>query len=515
MNGTSAHEPILSVQHLSKRFPGVQALHDVSLTIRRGEVHIVMGENGAGKSTLMKILAGIYLPDEGQITFEGKTVRIENPQKAQQLGINLINQELNIAGNLTVAENIFMGSELKKFGLIDRTSMAKKSEEVIKLLGAPLDPLMQAGRLSIAEQQQVEIARALIHNSKVLIMDEPTAALSELEADRLFELIRSLKEKGIAIIYISHRLAEVAIIADQVSVLRDGEYMGTLDKEHIDNAEIVRMMVGRSLQDFYKHEVATEKRENYLVVSHMSDDDKVKDISFTAASGEILALAGLVGSGRTELARLIFGADRRKSGTLYLDGKELDITSPKDAIRHGIAYVPEDRKLLGLFLEMTSHENIAMNIIGQNATAGIISSKKDSEAVKKSIESLNIRLVSAKSKALSLSGGNQQKLLLARWLQIKPKVLILDEPTRGVDVGAKSEIYRLIGEVAMEGVAVIFISSELPEVVGLAQRVLVLREGRIVAELKTKAEITQEVIMGYATGITEAQKSFALSEWGN
>jgi ribose transport system ATP-binding protein len=506
MEGIQARGPILTVSHLSKSFPGVRALRDVSFDAYAGEVHIVMGENGAGKSTLMKILAGIYSPDEGQITLEGQSVRIDTPQKAQALGINLINQELNIAGNLTVAENIFMGSEPRKLGLVDRATMAKRSEEVLKLLAASFQPLMLAGKLSIAEQQQVEIARALIHNSKILIMDEPTAALSERETEKLFALIKSLQEKGIAIVYISHRLAEVAIIADRVSVLRDGEYIGTLDKAHLDNAEIVRMMVGRSLQDFYDHEVATEKTEGYLVVRHMSDGDKVKDISFSASAGEILSLAGLVGSGRTELARLIFGADAKKSGTVRLDGKEVSLNSPRDAIMHGIAYVPEDRKLLGLFLEMTSHENIAMNVLGKNARAGVMSSKKNKDAVRKSIESLKIRLTSPRTKAMSLSGGNQQKLLLARWLQIQPKVLILDEPTRGVDVGAKSEIYKLIGEVAKQGVAVIFISSELPEVVGIAQRVLVMREGRIVAELKDKAEITQEIIMGYATGVTKAQE---------
>jgi ribose transport system ATP-binding protein len=507
MDGTQARGPILTVQHLSKGFPGVRALHDVSFAANAGEVHVVMGENGAGKSTLMKILAGIYTPDEGQISLEGQAVRIDTPQKAQALGINLINQELNIAGNLTVAENIFMGSEPRKLGLVDRGAMAQRSEEVLKLLAASFSPQMLAGELSIAEQQQVEIARALIHNSKILIMDEPTAALSERETERLFGLIKSLQEKGIAIVYISHRLAEVAIIADRVSVLRDGEYIGTLDKAHLDNAEIVRMMVGRSLQDFYDHEVSTERTEDYLVVRHMSDGKKVKDISFSASAGEILSLSGLVGSGRTELARLVFGADPKKTGTLRLDGEELRLASPMDAIRHGIAYVPEDRKLLGLFLEMTSHENIAMNVLGKNARAGVMSSRKNNDIVKRAVESLAIRLSSPKAKAMSLSGGNQQKLLLARWLQIQPKVLILDEPTRGVDVGAKSEIYKLIGEVAKQGVAVIFISSELPEVVGLAQRVLVMREGMIVAELKGRSEISQEIIMGYATGVTKAQRT--------
>ncbi len=510
MSGIADHEVILSVKNMSKSFPGVRALHDVSLSIRKGEVHVLMGENGAGKSTLMKIMAGIYQPDAGEIILDGKSIKVDTPLKAQQHGINLINQELNIAGNLTVAENVFMGSELRKFGLIDRISMARESVKALDLIGASIPVNVTAGSLSIAEQQQVEIARALIHNSKILIMDEPTAALSDRETERLFELIKSLQAKGIAIIYISHRLAEVAIIADQVSVLRDGEYIGTMDRAHLDNSEIVKMMVGRSLNDFYKHVVSNEKTENTLVVKNMSEGRKVKDVSFSVAAGEITAIAGLVGSGRTELARLVFGADKRTTGRIFLEGKEIVVSSPSDAIRHGIAYVPEDRKLLGLFLEMTSHHNIVMNVLGQNSVAGVLSSRKDNKVTAQSIESMNIKLSSSNNKALSLSGGNQQKLLLARWLQIKPKVLILDEPTRGVDVGAKSEIYRLIGEVALQGVAVVFISSELPETVGLAQRVLVMREGRLVADLKDKNEITQEIIMGYATGVTESQQSVGL-----
>lgn len=502
MTESVSHDIILSVHDLSKRFPGVRALNKVSLDIRKGEIHVVMGENGAGKSTLMKILAGVYSPDGGEIFLEKKLIKVENPLKAQHFGINLISQELSIASNLTVAENIFMGSEPSKFGLVDRKTMVKKSKEILDLLGSRIPASMIAGKLSIAKQQQIEIARALGHNSKVLIMDEPTAALSGNETDHLFKLILSLREKGLAIIYISHRLAEVKQIADRVSVLRDGEYIGTLDKKDIDNEVIVKMMVGRSLTDFYKHEISTVKVDNYFIVKDISDGKgKIKNVSFRASSGEILAVSGLVGSGRTELARLIFGADKSSSGTIYLDGEEIVIKNPGDAIRHGIGYVPEDRKSQGLFLQMSSGENISMNIIGKTAKWGILDNKRNDELVDKSINQLNIKLANSRSKALSLSGGNQQKLLLSRWLQIKPRVLILDEPTRGVDVGAKSEIYKLIGEVAGKGVSVIFISSELPEVVGVAQRVLVMREGKIVAELKDKKDINQETIMAYATGI--------------
>lgn len=503
------NDVILSVHDVSKRFPGVQALNTVSLDVRRGEVHVLMGENGAGKSTLMKLLAGIYEPDGGQIVLEGVPVKIDNPLKAQQLGINLINQELNIAGNLTVAENIFMGNEPSRCGLVDRASMAVRARQALDKLGSRFPVDVSAGSLSIAEQQQIEIARSIVHNGKILIMDEPTAALSDRETERLFELILSLRSKGMAIIYISHRLAEVAIIADQVSVLRDGSYIGTLRVPNLDNAEIVRMMVGRELTDFYKHAVSAERVEGRLEVKNIGDGRRVKPTSFRAAGGEILALSGLVGSGRTELARLIFGADKRASGEILLDGEAARIESPQDAIRCGIGYVPEDRKSLGLFLEMSGHENITMNVIGRTALAGVLSSRTNEKITRNAIERLQIRIAAPRTKAVSLSGGNQQKLLLARWLEIKPKVLILDEPTRGVDVGAKSEIYKLIGEIARQGVAVVFISSELPEVVGIAQRVLVMRNGGIVAELKDRADITQEKIMAYATGVEVPKAAYA------
>ena len=500
---------VLSVRNISKSFPGVQALSSVSLDIRRGEVHVLMGENGAGKSTLMKLLAGIYEPDGGEILLEGTPVRMENPLKAQKLGVNLINQELNIAGNLTVAENVFMGNEPSRFGLVDRAEMAERAAEALAKLGSSFPAAAIAGTLSIAEQQQIEIARSIVHNGKILIMDEPTAALSDRETERLFELILSLRSKGMAIIYISHRLAEVAVIADQVSVLRDGAYIGTLRKPNLDNAEIVRMMVGRSLTDFYSHEVTGTKREGALEVRGITDGRRVKPTSFSAAGGEILAIAGLVGSGRTELARLVFGADRRTGGEILLDGKKVSIESPGDAIACGIGYVPEDRKSLGLFLELSGHENITMNVMGSTSRAGVLSGRKNEAITRSAIDRLRIRIASPRTKAVSLSGGNQQKLLLARWLEIKPKAIILDEPTRGVDVGAKSEIYKLIGEIASQGVAVIFISSELPEVVGIAQRALVMRDGRIVAELAGKDEITQERIMAYATGVEPPQAAYA------
>jgi ribose transport system ATP-binding protein len=495
---------ILSVSELSKAFPGVQALSAVSLDVSKGEVHAVMGENGAGKSTLMKILAGVYQPDSGRILLDGSPVRLENPLRALQLGISLINQELNIAGNISVAENVFMGSELGRFGLVRTEEMRRRTREVLDLLGAPFGASTRAGLLSIAEQQQVEIARALVHNSRIIIMDEPTAALSENETEKLFKLVLSLQEKGISIVYISHRINEIFRIADRVTVLRDGCFIGTLEGAEIESGQIVRMMVGRSLTDFYKHEVSTERIEGFLKVEGFSDGRKVNGVTFEAAAGEILAIAGLVGSGRTEFARLVFGADRRIAGRLVVDGSEIHVTSPHEAMRAGIAYVPEDRKAQGLFLEMSAHENITMNVIDSTAVAGILSPRRNEKIADEAVGKFSIKLAGRRTKALSLSGGNQQKLLLARWLQIRPKVLILDEPTRGVDVGAKSEIYKLVGEIAKQKVAVLFISSELPEVVGIAQRVLVMREGRIVADLRG-ADINQETIIAYATGVNEAQ----------
>ena len=504
-----ATAPLLTVHNLSKQFPGVKALVAASLQVHAGEVHVVMGENGAGKSTLMKILAGVYQADEGEIHLDGAPIAPENPLKAMELGINLINQELGVAANLTVTENVFMGSELHRWGMLDKRRMAERTRQVLTTLGASFAPHARASTLKVAEQQQVDIARALVHNGRILIMDEPTAALSERETEKLFDLIAALRQRGLAIVYISHRLAEVSVIADRVSVLRDGKYIGTLVGEAIDNAAIVKMMVGRTLEDFYEHEVCQTVRRNYLVVRDLTDGDRVKPTSFQAASGEILAIAGLVGSGRSELARLIFGADRVAGGGVWLDGQRLEIRTPHDAIKLGVGYVPEDRKVEGLFLGMTSHENIVMNVMEREARLGVMNEARNGAISASAIERLAIKVAGPRTVAGSLSGGNQQKLLLARWLEIQPNVLILDEPTRGVDVGAKSEIYKLIGEIARQGVAVIFISSELPEVVGLAQRVLIMREGAIVTELTDSADINQETIIAYATGVRGADYTFA------
>jgi len=501
--------PVLEMRGITKRFNGVAALKNVNLTIYPGEVHALMGENGAGKSTLMKILAGAYIADEGEIHINGQPLKITNPATARQAGINLIYQELNVAPNLTVAENIFMGSELRRGQLLDREGMRREAERVLESLGASFAPDDLVSSLSIAEQQQVEIARALKDNSRILVMDEPTAALSDRETERLFEVIHKLRSDGIAIIYISHRMEEVYALANRVSVLRDGEYIGSLNRNEISPDRLVQMMVGRAMQDFYEHQRQTNPGAVVLEVRNISDGRKVEPTNLVLHAGEIVGLAGLVGAGRTELCRLIFGADPKTSGEVFLNGKKLDIKSPGDAIAAGIGYVPEDRKDQGLFLEMSSHKNIVLNTLKQNSQAGIINWGSLGQIAAEAVENFSIRLANLEIRAVDLSGGNQQKLLLARWLAIKPRVLMLDEPTRGVDIGAKSEIYRIISDLAAQGIAVLMVSSELPEVVGLSDRVLVMREGQLVGELggSTGREITQENIMAYATGASEVTGS--------
>lgn len=486
---------------VSKRFPGVKALDGVDLSVYAGEIHALMGENGAGKSTLMKILAGAYTADAGEILLDGQSVSIRSPQDAKRLGVTLIYQELNLAPNLTVAENIFMGSELARGALVRRAEMQRRAGEVLRTLAASFGPQTLAGKLSIAEQQQVEIARALLHKSRVLVMDEPTTALSDRETERLFAVIRRLKAEGLAIIYISHRMAEVYELADRVSVLRDGAYVGTLARAELSSSRLVQLMVGRPLKEFYRHERATGRAEVVLEVRGLAGG-KVKPTSFALRAGEIVGLAGLVGAGRTELARLIFGADPKSAGELHLSGRPVRVSSPEDAVRAGIGYVPENRKEQGLFLELSARENITMNVLAQDGRAGVLNFRALRARTAKAIGDLNVRVASQATKALSLSGGNQQKLLVARWLEIGPRVLLLDEPTRGVDVGAKGEIYRIMNELAARGVAILFISSELPEIIGMSDRVLVMREGALAGELRA-GEISQEAIMTLATGATE------------
>ncbi|MBS1165510.1 MAG: D-xylose transporter ATP-binding protein [Proteobacteria bacterium] len=499
--------PILEMRGISKTFPGVKALANVELTVYPGEVHALMGENGAGKSTLMKILSGAYKADAGgELRINGEVIHIDGPLSAKTKGIAVIYQELSLSPNLTVSENIYLGRELSSGGQVDRARMRVECQGVLDRLGATFGPATVVSTLSIAERQMVEIARAIHANARILVMDEPTTALSSRETDKLFALIRTLRADGLAIIYISHRMAEVYELADRCSVLRDGSYVGTLMREELSAEKLVKMMVGRDLSKFYKkdHDAHGSRGEVILSVRDMSDGHRVRGCSFDLHRGEVLCLAGLVGSGRTELARLIYGADSRKSGTVLLNGKPVEVNRPIQAVDSGIVYLTEDRKGQGLFLDMTVQENINLQVIGRDAgMGGLLDLKKAKTRAVDAIKALSIRVTGPAVDVGSLSGGNQQKVLLSRLLETRPRVLILDEPTRGVDIGAKSEIYRIIDDLVKTGVGVLVISSEMPEVVGIADRVLVMREGHIVGEVggTTGIAITQENIIALAAGL--------------
>ncbi|MBS0348129.1 MAG: sugar ABC transporter ATP-binding protein [Proteobacteria bacterium] len=497
--------PILEMRHISKTFPGVKALKDVQLSIRAGEIHSLMGENGAGKSTLMKILSGAYVPDAGaEIRVDGKAVTIEGPLSAKALGIAVIYQELSLCPNLSVAENIYLGRELRRHGLVDRKAMQAACAGILRRLGASFGPATEVASLSIAERQLVEIARALHAEARILVMDEPTTPLSSRETDRLFALIRQLRTDGLAIIYISHRMSEIYDLSDRVSVLRDGTYVGTLERAALSAESLVQMMVGRDLSGFYTKEHATyDPGRVVLAARHIGDGKRVRDCSFDVHAGEVLGIAGLVGAGRTELARMVFGADPRSSGEIHIDGVPVDVRTPLDAIRAGLVYLTEDRKAQGLFLDMSVRDNINVCACSLDAhPGGLLDRARGKARAAAAIASLGIRVGDGRRNVGALSGGNQQKVLLSRLLEIKPRVLILDEPTRGVDIGAKSEIYRIINALAQSGVAIVVISSELPEIVGTADRVLVMREGELVAELggHSGEPIEQATIIEYATG---------------
>ena len=497
--------PILEMRNISKTFPGVRALSNVQLSLAKGEIHALMGENGAGKSTLMKILSGAYQADPGgEIRIDGKPITIAGPLQARDAGVSIIYQELALSPNLTVAENIFLGREPKRGGFIDRASMVRESRDVLKRLGATFVPETIVSSLSIAERQLVEIARAVHANSRILVMDEPTTALSSRETDRLFATVRQLRKDGMAIIYISHRMAEVYDLSDRVSVLRDGTYVGTITRDEMTPERVVKMMVGRDISSFYKKDHRFRANAApILEVSNLGDGRRIQGVSFELHAGEVLGLAGLVGAGRTELARMLFGADARTTGQVKLGGRPVDIRSPQDAIEAGLVYLTEDRKAEGVLLDMSAKDNINLMICGKDAHGGILDRGRMVERAKAAIAAMTIRVANADVNVGSLSGGNQQKVLLSRLLETKPLVLILDEPTRGVDVGAKSEIYRIIDDLAKAGAGVLVISSELPEVVGIADRVLVMREGHLEGTLEGD-RIDQENIIALATA---AQKN--------
>ncbi|WP_321854799.1 sugar ABC transporter ATP-binding protein [Paraburkholderia tropica] len=508
MSSSETTPPLLEMRGISKTFPGVRALDNVRLSVWPGEVHSLMGENGAGKSTLMKILSGAYQADPGgEILIEGKPVTIDGPLAARELGVAVIYQELSLAPNLSVAENIYAGRELRRgnsrFGMVDRAAMERGCEDVLQRLGATFGPTTLVGSLSIAERQLVEIARAVHTEARIIVMDEPTTPLSSRETERLFKLILQLREDGLAIIYISHRMAEIYELSDRVSVLRDGSYVGTLMRDALSAESLVSMMVGRDISGFYKKAHAPyDPGKVVLTVRDVADDKRVRGCSLDLHAGEVLGIAGLVGAGRTELARLIFGAEPRVRGEIAIDGKTLHVHTPRDAINAGLVYLTEDRKHQGLFLDMSVRDNINVSVAGRDARFGVLDLARGSARAKESIRALTIRVPSPRVNVGALSGGNQQKVLLSRLLETKPRVLILDEPTRGVDIGAKSEIYRIINDLAKTGVGIIVISSELPEIIGVADRVLVMREGLFAGELGgyTGRPIGQEAIIELATG---------------
>jgi ribose transport system ATP-binding protein len=504
-----APSPILRMEGISKAFPGVQALEDVDFEICPGEVVALVGENGAGKSTLMKILSGAYRKDTGRILLDGREVEIENPHHAQRLGISIIYQEFNLTRNQTVAANIFIAREPKQrgiaaaLGLVDRRKMEADAQAVLDRIGANIRATTFVRDLSVAQQQMVEIARAIAFDAQVIIMDEPTATLGENEVEKLFDTVANLRDQGIAVIYISHRLEEVGRVAERVVVLRDGRRVGELPITEATPERIIHLMVGRTLDDMFHKEIAPLGAP-VLEVRNLRRGNVVKHVSFTLRQGEILGLAGLVGAGRTETARLIFGIDPRDGGEVLIDGQVVTLTSPHDAARAGLGFVPEDRSTQGLVLKLPVLENINLATLEQQSRAGWMDRASMQQTAARYVDLLTIRTPSLQQKAMFLSGGNQQKVVLAKWLASNPKALILDEPTRGIDVGAKAEVHALMSQLAKSGMGIIMISSDLPEILGMSDRILVMHEGRAAAILD-RAEANQEIIMAYASGTAPAR----------
>ena len=490
---------ILTMKGIDKSFPGVHALDHVDLEVRKGEVHALMGENGAGKSTLMKVLTGIYHKDAGTITYEGKEVEFTNPREAQDAGIVIVHQELNMMGHLTVAQNIFIGREYMNGKLIDDKKMNEEAKKLFDQLGINIDPKETMSRLTVGKQQMCEIAKAISHDAKVIIFDEPSAALTEAEIEELFKIIRDLRDKQMGIVYISHRMDEIKVITDRVTVMRDGGYVGTMITKDSTKDDIINMMVGRVIYEDPKTEsqVAPDAPV-VLKVEHLNAGRMVKDVSFELHKGEILGFSGLMGAGRTETARALFGADPKDSGDIYVNGQKVDIKTPQDAVKCGIGYLSEDRKRFGIVVDKTVAENSTMATM-ENFMKGIfIDKKKEKDVAQEYVEALKTKTPSVDQLVVNLSGGNQQKVVIAKWLVRNCDILIFDEPTRGIDVGAKSEIYHLMNELVAEGKSIIMISSEMTEILRMSDRIVVMCEGRKTGELGIE-EATQERIMHAAT----------------
>jgi ribose transport system ATP-binding protein len=502
--------PLLEVRGLSKGFPGVQALQAVDFDVRQGEVHVLLGENGAGKSTPVKILTGAQHKDAGEIRWRGQQVDIDDPHRAQKLGISVIYQEFNLVPYMTVAENMFLGREPVSQGLLDRRRMLRAAQAILDDLGVSVRATTRVADLGVAEQQMTEIAKALSLDAELLIMDEPTATLTEREIERLFDAIRRLRERRVSVIYISHRLNEVKQVGDRVTVLRDGRKVATLEAADAAVHQLIRLMVGHDLREQYPKQ-HVERGPEVLRVEGLSRDGVLHDISFSLHRGEILGLAGLVGAGRTELARAIFGADPISAGRIFVDGRPVSIRSPAEAIRLGIGLVPEDRKGQGLVLDASVEENLGLVTLRKATRAGIVDLKGQHVAAERIAGQLGVRMAGLGQHVRTLSGGNQQKVVIGKWLLADTKVLILDEPTRGIDVGAKVEIYELVNELTAAGAAVLMISSDLPEVLGMSDRVLVMAQGRIAGELAAD-EATQDAVMALAVSTPTPQQTETKTE---
>ncbi len=491
---------ILEMKEIDKRFSGVHALKSVNLELREGEVHALMGENGAGKSTLMKVLCGIYKRDGGEVILFDEPVEFNTIKESQEAGISIIHQELNMMNHLTVAQNIYIGREPMKNGIyIDDKKMEQDAKALFDRIGVNIDPGAILGTLTVGKQQMVEIAKAVSRDSKILILDEPTAALTQVEVEELFAIMRDLQAKGIGMIYISHRMDEINRISDRITVMRDGEYVGTLITKDTTKDEIVKMMVGRVIYGDKKEASAVPAdAEVVLEVKNLNRGKEIKDVNFKLRRGEILGFSGLMGAGRTEVARAIYGADKIDSGEIYINGKQVKIKTPEEAVKNGICYLSEDRKRYGLLLDKSVAENSVLSNLDDYIKGGWINDAKIEEAAEKENAKLKTKTPSMKQILRNLSGGNQQKVIIARWLLKNSDIFIFDEPTRGIDIGAKSEMYTLMEELASQGKSVIMISSELAEIQRLSDRVIVMCEGRITGELDI-ADATQEKIMAYAT----------------
>ncbi len=495
---------LLEMNGIHKHFHGVHALKCVHFDLRPGEIHALVGENGAGKSTLMKVLTGIHQPDEGDITYLGASYAVKNIGESQQLGISMIHQELNMMNHLSVAQNIYIGREPTKGKVLIRDNdMLKDAEKLFEHIGIKIDPQVTLGSLTVGKQQMVEIAKAVSRDCKLLVLDEPTAALTQAEIEELFRIMFDLKQKGIGMIYISHRMDEIKRISDRITVMRDGEYVGTVDTGSVTKDEIINMMIGRVVyEDPKTHSEVAEDAEVVLEVKNLCSGKSIKDVSFTLRRGEILGLSGLMGAGRTEVARAIFGADPFDSGEIYVKGKKVDIKAPSDAVRHGIGYLSEDRKRYGLMLLKSVSENTAIASMDRYVSGGLINDTKLKEEAAEFNAKLRTKTPSMDQILKNLSGGNQQKVIIARWLIQNSDILIFDEPTRGIDVGAKSEIYTLMNELSKQGKSIIMISSELVEILRMSDRVMVMCEGRKTGELDI-SEANQENIMKLATNREE------------